>query len=108
MQYNLAKGFDMSTGIFTAPVPGYYLFNFVSSGGALQKNRVKLQRNNGTVGNAWAQSIYDTMTISANLYLVKGDQVNLYLSEGGLYDNNKRLSHFSGSLIDQVPVTINV
>ena len=95
----------MSTGVFTVPVPGYYLFNFVSSGGAAQKNRVRLQRNNGTVGNAWAQSIYDTMTISANLYLVKGDQVYLSLAEGGLYDNSNRLSHFTGTLIDQLPVT---
>ena len=108
MQVNQANGFDMKTGIFTAPLPGYYMFNFASTGNAVQKNRVKLQKNNGTIGNAWSQSAYDTMTMSANLYLAKGDQVSIYLSEGGLYDNSNRLSHFTGSLIDQAPITITV
>ena len=104
---NWASGFDVKTGIFTTPVSGLYMFTFTALGGGQQKNRVRLQKNQNTVGNAWGDSLYDTMTISSTLYLVKGDQISANLVEGGIYDNGHRLSHFTGTLLEQSPIVIN-
>ena len=49
----------------------------------------------------------DSMTISANLLLGKGDQISLFLSDGALYDTGSRFSYFTGSLLDQSQVTID-
>ncbi len=39
-----------------------------------------------TVGQAWAESHYKTLTVHATLRLNKGDQVQLMLREGVIHD----------------------
>ena len=105
---NKGRAFNTTTGVFTTPVPGYYSFNFLAMSNNTQlNNRVRLQRNGSTIATTWAQSMLDSMTISANLLLGKGDQISLFLSDGALYDTGSRFSYFTGSLLDQSQVTID-
>ena len=105
-QINTGNAFNPKTNIFTAPIPGYYIFHFSSVGGSASKNRVTMQKNGNNLGAAWGQTMYDTMTLTSTLYLSKNDQVTLRLMEGSLFDNVNRMSHFSGILIDQSSLTI--
>ena len=104
---NWGSGFNMKNGIFTTPISGLYIITFSAISGSPKKNRIRLRKNNYTVGNAWGESTHQTMTISSTLFLEKGDKMFIELMQGSLFDNGHRISHFTGTLLDQQPIVIN-
>ena len=106
-QSNAGNSFDMSTGIFTAPVSGLYLFSISALANGQQNNQLTLQKNNFAVGSAWGKAKQDTMSIHSTLQLTKGDQISANLIQGGLFDDSNRVSHFSGTLLEQSQIGIS-
>jgi len=98
----------LESGIFTAPVPGLYHFEF--SG---QKSisatylAIFLQLNGENVGIAHTRpgvpGSYDSIFLSASLRLKAGDRVNLFnLGNGGvLHDDINHPTHFTGLLVEE-------
>ena len=102
---NEGYAFDLLSGIFTAPVPGIYHFEFsgVQDAAALYVT-IFLQVNGVNVGCAYSFDRYnsDNPTLSASLRLAANDTVNLYNDGFGfISDNNNHMTHFSGWLVDE-------
>jgi len=101
---NEGDAFNLTSGIFTAPVPGIYHFQF----SALKDDSSPdmsffLQLNGNTIGEAFTSSLgrHTSLSLSSSLLLEAKDKVNLYLKAGILYDSNNGLTHFSGWLVEQ-------
>jgi len=104
---NEGDAFDLSSGIFTVPVPGIYHFDF----SALKSYTatylgIYLQVNGVEVGGAGTQQSntgsYNVISLSASLRLAAGDRVNLYnVYSGVLVDTSDHYTHFSGWLVEE-------
>ena len=98
---------NLTSGIFTAPVPGIYHFDFSGvKDRTIDEWLIRLQFNGATVGSAWtfesSSGTHDTVSLSASLRLARGDRVNLYNVAGGaLYDDGDHQTHFSGWLVEE-------
>ena len=111
LQHNVGSHYSTSTGRFTAPVSGFYVFHYVGFGyiGALipaaQTTAVALRRNGSThvmlVYNYITSSTgYPSSTGSAGLYLTANDYVDIYTSGQGQYaDGSNLYTHWSGYLL---------
>ena len=104
---NVGRAFHLSSGIFTAPRSGIYEFSAKGNKHDKSQNNlfVSLRRNAVPVVNAWADWLHErkfatAFSIQALLKLDKGDRVDLFKSEGTLYDEEtKQYTHFSGKLL---------
>ena len=103
---NEGDAFNLTSGIFTVPVPGIYHFDFsaVKSPSATYL-AIFLQVNGVNVGIAYTElnpESYDTVSLGSSLRLAAGDRVNLYSEGSGeLVDNSNRYTHFSGWLVEE-------
>ena len=93
---------NLSSGVFTAPTAGIYLFTF----SALKTNvyngvNIYLELNDVLVGSAYGAITADTFTmaLSSTLRLKVNDQVKLILGSGDLYGNVACYTHFNGVLL---------
>ena len=107
MPVNEGDAFNMSSRSFIVPVPGIYHFymsavKYRLSGNHLQ---IRLQVNGKGTGisaeNGQGGSAGDVVSLSASLRLAAGDRVNLYLVNGGLYDDHAQYTHFTGWLVEE-------
>jgi len=102
---NVGGAFDLTSGVFTVPVPGIYHFDFsaVKDRTAnyleifLQVNGVKIGTADTSQGGSGS---YDAVSLSASLRLAAGDSVNLFnYLNGELWDDSNHFTYFvSGGL----------
>jgi len=103
---NVGGAMDVARGIFTAPVPGIYHFEF---SGMKDKSvsfvAISLQVNGVTVamGNNQLNSpgTYERISLTASLRLKPNDRVYLFPGGGALFDDNGHHNHFTGSLVEE-------
>ena len=106
---NEGGAFDLPTGIFTAPVPGIYHFDFsalleYTEPAVYKQLTIRLRVNGVNVGSAHNdenQPVHSVVSLNASLRLKAGDTVNLYLSEGEINDGSSHRTHFSGWLVEE-------
>jgi len=104
---NEGNGFDLSSGIFTVPIPGIYHFDFSAiKDESVTGLYIYLQVNGATIGQAAtdqaATGSNDAVSLSASLRLAAGDRVYLFNSGiGVLFDNSAHRTHFSGWLVEE-------
>jgi len=104
VQINKGGGYDASTGIFTAPIPGYYQFNFHdlsrnTGGTVFVQARVNNDKLPGSTNTSYTgvyhenTSTYENISGSWIVYLNTGDNFRLWLEAGNL---NNNLNNFCG------------
>ena len=106
VRLNVGNGLDATTGVFTAPVGGVYVFHF---NGYYNKNKafdfcdhaeVNLIHN-GTklIGKTTSGSKYGSFSFSVVLSLISGDTICAVLRYGHIIDNRNMHTQFSGYLL---------
>ena len=101
------NNFDLTSGIFTAPVSGLYHFQFVGVKSTTANHLdIILLLNGARVCVAFTSQptagTFESISLSASLRLVTGDKVNLYnWGTGVLADNSDHLTQFSGWLVEE-------
>lgn len=104
---NLGAGYNLATGVFTAPRAGVYTFavSVYSDAGApnfLLNSCASLQVNNQQVAASKDQNTFDqedSATIAVVLQLKAGDQVAVKLPKGCLLCDESHYNTFSGFLL---------
>ncbi|XP_050926020.1 complement C1q-like protein 2 [Lates calcarifer] len=95
--------YNPSTGIFTAPVEGFYYFSFSGHNHSHRPMGLRLMKNGVqmvTVYNHPAGSRYETATNGITLQLKVGDQVYMRLrANTWIFDNANNHSTFIGHLL---------
>jgi len=111
VQHNVGSHYSTSTGRFTAPVNGFYVFHYVGFGynggliAATNTTAVALRRNGSThvvvvYDYTHSSSTYPSSTGSVGLYLTANDYVDMYTSSQGQYaDASNLYTHWSGYLL---------
>ncbi|XP_013996573.1 uncharacterized protein [Salmo salar] len=101
---NIGNAYNPTTGIFTAPVRGLYLFRFYINGGgdSSAPTTVVLHKNGHHIAAAYADQATGSVNSSngVSLLLEVGDVVYMNLLAGTkIYDDGNRHSTFSGHLL---------
>lgn len=98
---------NMTTGIFTAPETGHYMFTFTglayfsTTSGHLG---IVLMHNDANICMSWAErgATYETYSLQSTLNLKLGDRVWLkitHMNNANLHDNVNHFTHFTGQLL---------
>jgi len=104
---NEGEGMDLKSGVFTAPVPGIYHFEF---SGSKDKSTIMLdiylQLNGENIGHTCAyepaMKNEETASLSASLRLKAGDRVRLFIDYNSiLFDDQYHRTHFTGWLVEE-------
>jgi len=104
---NEGAAMDLASGIFTAPVPGIYHFEFSALKDRTVINLdVDFQLNGVNVGRADTkpnvEGSEDRASLTASFRLKTGDRVNLFNTGAGvIIDNANHLNHFTGWLVEE-------
>ena len=106
---NEGGAMNLTSGIFTAPVPGIYHFEFSGyKHESTQSLSVLLKLNGKVVGQAYTFSKQPSdgaegkgIYLTASLRLQFKDEVSLFVDAGKVTDNDNHLTHFTGWLVEQ-------
>ena len=103
---NVGGAFNLTTGFFTAPVPGTYHFEFSGIKDTSSKIGfyISIQLNGRDIGFAVASNLeHQTGSLTASFKMKVGDKVNLYKTHnnGVLYDDPNHYTHFTGWLVEE-------
>ena len=106
---NEGGAMDLTSGIFTAPVPGIYHFGFSGvSDSSSNGLGIFLQLNGENIGIAVAGSgvtAFGTLSLTASVRLKANDRVNLYKDGNNghvLHEyGNYHYTHFTGWLVEE-------
>nr|XP_054597867.1 complement C1q-like protein 2 [Nothobranchius furzeri] len=100
---NLGQGYNQSSGVFTAPVRGFYYFSFTAADFLKGYMGLYLFRNDQPIVFSLGLNDHGGYTSTSNsvaLQLDKGDRVRLSLPASyRLYDDSRNFSVFSGFLL---------
>ncbi|VDP54473.1 unnamed protein product, partial [Schistosoma mattheei] len=97
---NLGNGYDNTTGIFTVPVSGVYIFVVVISAQSYEKAGVRLLQNGKVVLLSWCESTFwATVTNQAIIQLNKNDQIWLECRDEAYRLHGHMYSSLSGYLL---------
>ena len=98
---NTGNALNLETGVFTAPRNGIYHFAFSGYGSLSSSFGIYLRLNKANVAYAFASASYGQASLQSTLELKKGDQIDLFLYGGILYDDINHYSSFSGWLDEE-------
>lgn len=103
---NIGNAMDLKSGVFTAPVSGFFHFSFTAVKERYDNywHVVYLRKNRKYVGQAFATGYtgWYTTALSSTLKLKQGDEIDLYKLTGTIYDDlNGPYTHFTGWLIEE-------
>ncbi|XP_053716045.1 cerebellin 11 [Synchiropus splendidus] len=100
---NTGEGYDVDTGVFTAPVEGLYYFSFSTYGYNTHLVGAILMKNNERQTSTYESASMDgsdSSTNSAVLHLAAGDRVYVELWDNArVFDNLNAHTTFAGFLI---------
>ncbi|KAM7366464.1 hypothetical protein PAMP_015902 [Pampus punctatissimus] len=106
---NIGNAYNKFTGIFTAPVAGFYYFTFFYHSGGDKTTSLYLYQNNNVMVTTYDhRTTYDGADNGGNavfLQLQQGDQVYVCLGASSHIWGNDYITTFSGFLISQVSET---
>ena len=105
--YNLGNAFNGNTGKFTAPVDGVYSFNLQTRSRGSNSAELQLRRNDNdlkAISYREENGGSDTLTLSSQIYLNKGDTVCIWML--GYFDaiNAFNIAYFEGHLIYKIKI----
>ena len=101
---NTGGAMNLSTGVFSAPVPGIYHFDFSAmKGNTARSLDFYLRKNGRTVASKRMDSLPNKQvaSISASLKLKVNDTVYVYALGARLYDDWRGITNFAGWLVEE-------
>ena len=100
LETNLGQGYDVSTGVFTSPVDGYFVFEFHTMSQSDRLSEFNLCVNRTVLCTALADDYFDYQSASCGVTALvrKGDQVQVIARQTS-YPYHASYTSFSGHLI---------
>ena len=105
--YNLGNAFNGNEGTFTAPVDGVYSFNLQTRSRGSNSAELQLRVNDRDIKAISFRADNqgrDTLTLSSQIYLNKGNTVRIWML--GYFDaiNNFNIAYFEGHLVNKITI----
>jgi len=100
---NIGQHYSPSTGVFTCPVSGYYVFDVTVMGQKDEYAHLEISHNGARLATAWADDHMDNNSASCHVSVVltQGDKVDVWATATSyLYGNSNRYCMFSGHLVN--------
>ena len=101
---NVGGGMNQSTGVFMAPKPGVYHFDFTGvKVGEMDSLVIHLRVNGVRIGQSFSGFgiAYVPVSIHSTLKLKSGDRVDIFIEKGALASCGDKCIHFTGWLLEE-------